>query len=180
MRLPLGEMLRVDALRTDAYVESLIAGVEGRPRVAPLAWPAATAPTPGAAVASASGVTGPATQALASPGRLGDHPGVPDPDVAAVARLLHATAWRPHPSFRFEERVATRLVAAARGEPVAPGAGAGAVVAFPRGGAPDAPTGRPAVPIAGIASAAVASAALSLGAAAIVAWRRGRLRRGIA
>lgn len=184
MRLPLGEMLRVDALRTDAYVESLIAGAAGRPRIASLAWPAPPVPTPGSAAVPALGAPSHVTQALASHvaghGRPGDHPGDPDADVAAVARLLHATAWRPHPSFRFEERVAARLVAAARGDLAAAGGDAGAVVAFPGGGVTDAPTDRAVVALAGIASAAVASAALSLGAAAIIAWRRGRLRRGIA
>jgi hypothetical protein len=165
------DALRVDALRTDAYVESLIAGAEA---------PARPSTVPGSPLASVA-----AGAAVADPR---PEPAPLDPDVAAVARLLYATVLRPHPSFRFEERVASRLAAVARGaSPAAVGAG-GAILAFP-GVAPIGPGdpaashaahGRAVAPMAGIASAAVASAALSLGAAAVVAWRRGRPRRGIA
>jgi hypothetical protein len=139
MRLPLGEPLRVDALRTDAYIESLISGRS----------------VPAGAAETAVDV---------------------DPEAARVARVLHATAWRPHPSFRFEERLAARLVAAARGGLTMDGAPSGAVVAFPALAAAAIPGTRPGAPLAGIASAALASAALSIGAAAVLAWRRGRPR----
>jgi hypothetical protein len=162
MRLTLGEPLRVDALRTDTYIESLISGVEveagpesaGRPSVA---MPGETGGPPDAVATAAE-----------------------DDDVARVARLLHATAWRPHPSFRFEERVAGRLVAVARGRLSADDRAAGTLVAFPMVAAGALPAVRAGVPLAGIASAAIASAALSIGAAAVVAWRRGRPRRGVA
>lgn len=162
MRLPLGEPLRVDALRTDTYIESLISGVDveagpeaaGRPSVA---MPGETGGPPDAVATAAE-----------------------DDDVARVARLLHATAWRPHPSFRFEERVAGRLVAVARGRLSADDRAAGTLVAFPMVAAGALPAVRAGVPLAGIASAAIASAALSIGAAAVVAWRRGRPRRGVA
>jgi hypothetical protein len=152
----------VDALRTDTYIESLISGVEaetgpesaGRPSVA---MPGETGGPPDAVATAAE-----------------------DDDVARVARLLHATAWRPHPSFRFEERVAGRLVAVARGRLSADDRAAGTLVAFPMVAAGAIPAVRPGVPLAGIASAAIASAALSIGAAAVVAWRRGRPRRGVA
>jgi hypothetical protein len=154
--------LRVDALRTDAYVEALIAGA-ATPARAPRT-DAVPAPSPDAEPADAAPVVAAEV----------------DPDVAHAARILHATAWRPHPSFRFEERVAARLAAAARGRPSPEEAAAGTVVAFPVAAAVVVPALRPGAPLAGIASAAIASAALSIGAAAVLAWRRGRLRRGIA
>jgi len=187
-----GETLRVDALRTDAYVESLIAGAAEAAGVAVAA--AGPAPTEAGAAPAGAGAPAP-TEAGAAPAGA-----ALDPGIAAVARLLHATAWRPHPSFRFEERVAARLAAVARGRRLGEDAPAGTLVAFPGTsdtlipipGASDAriafppapsaaePDPRPYVPIAGIASAALASAALSIGAAVLVAWRRGRLRRGLA
>jgi hypothetical protein len=162
MRLPLGEPLRVDALRTDTYIESLISGVDAEARPEAAGRPSVAMP----------GVTGVEPDAIAT--------AAVDADVARVARLLHATAWRPHPSFRFEERVAGRLVAAARGRVSVDDQAAGLLVAFPIAAAGAVPALRPGVPLAGIASAAIASAALSIGAAAVVAWRRGRLRRGVA
>ncbi|MCU0504582.1 MAG: hypothetical protein MUE82_02215 [Chloroflexi bacterium] len=152
------DLLRVDALRTDAYVEALIAGTGG-------------------------------TGAGAEPGRRASQPTAEerpaatievDPEIAEAARLLHATAWRPHPSFRFEERVAARLAAAARGRLSAEDAAAGTIVAFPAAAAAVVPAMRPGAPLAGIVSAAIASAALSIGAAAVLAWRRGRPRRRVA
>ena len=170
MRLGLPEplrvdALRVDALRTDAYVESLIAG---------------TSTAPAALEGRAPCVPDRTTTDQADPDGV-------DREIAAVARLLHATATRPHPSFRFEDRVAARLAAVARGASSAAVVGAGAIVAFPGAAALPADgshvaghAARAVVPIAGIASAAVASAALSIGAAAVVAWRRARPRRGLA
>ena len=158
MRLRLGEPLRVDALRTDAYIESLMSGRDAAPgsdgAAASAPIPAGPGAAPGAAAVAAV-----------------------DPEVASIARLLHATAWRVHPSFRFEERVAGRLAAAARGRISIEEPTAGTLVAFPIAVAGTVPAVRPGVPLAGIASAAIASAALSIGAAALVAWRRGRPRR---
>jgi hypothetical protein len=160
-----------EALRTDAYVDWLLEAVETtRSAASPLAPDA-------------------------------------DPTVAMAARTLRETLGRAHPSFRFEERLSRRLAdlavamrrAAAVGESSSgaadPGPAwkavlaavrdrrtAGDIVAFP--GAPiavdgaAAGAGRPGVrPV--IAGGAVASAALSLGAAAVVAWRRTHVRRGI-
>ena len=151
------DLLRVDALRTDAYVEALIAGTGGT----------GTGAEPGRGASQTTAEERPAATAEV------------DPEIAEAARLLHATAWRPHPSFRFEERVAARLAAAARGRLSAEDAAAGTIVAFPAAAAV-APAMRPGTPLAGIASAAIASAALSIGAAAVLAWRRGRPRRGVA
>lgn len=171
MRLLVAETTTVDALRADAYVESLLASAERRAPAVPVDLDL-------------------------------------DPDVAATARVLQGSLARIHPSFRFEERLSRRLADAARtmrrdaaAGPLVDGKDAGdedpgpSILAFPRlpwsGVAPGAPEGVPARwPIATpavrleaaptIAGAALTSAALSLGAAAIVAWRRGRLRRGIA
>ncbi len=183
MRLPTGEALRVDALRTDAYIKSLIAGgaagggrpasAAARPEIAGRAGARALAGAGAAAAAE------PRVEPTGAAATVADVP-PPDPEVASVVRLLHATAWRPHPSFRFEERVARRLAAAARGRLAPDDVAAGALVAFPVAASAVVPAARPGVPLAGIASAAIASAALSIGAAAVVAWRRGRPRRGIA
>jgi hypothetical protein len=114
----------------------------------------------------------------------------PGRGIAAAADALQRDLVRVHPSFRFEERLARTLadVAAAMRLPAAAGAeGAGvAIVAFPADRAdlgaldpaddtldaeqaPGASVPRP-VLIGG----AVASAALSIAGAAIVAWRLGR------
>jgi hypothetical protein len=113
-----------------------------------------------------------------------------DPRVAAAAGALQRDLVRVHPSFRFEERLARTLadVAAAMRLPAAAGAeGAGvAVVAFP-GERADPSTIDPAadeldaelepagaLPRPVLIGGAVASAALSIAGAAIVAWRLGR------
>jgi hypothetical protein len=132
-----------------------------------------------------------------------------DASVATAARTLRDTLGRAHPSFRFEERLSRRLAelalamrraAAVGGSSPAASADVGAgwaaalaaaldrrpggeLVAFP-GSAVAATDGDAAA--AGrtgvrpmIAGGAVASAAISIGAAALVAWRRTHVRRGI-
>jgi len=107
-----------------------------------------------------------------------------DPGVAATARGLEAGLSRVHPSFRFEERLAADLQAAAarqrrggraprpaairRLEPRA-GVGRGLVAGTPQGTEAMArPVYRPL-----LIGGALTSAAISL-AGAYVAWRRGR------
>ena len=92
-----------------------------------------------------------------------------DPDVRAAARRLSRELVRVHPSFRFEERLAARLAAAAAGMArdgiaLAPEPASGALPT-------QLPTPRP---VAGRSTlgGAVASAVLSLAGAAFVAWRR--------
>lgn len=96
------------------------------------------------------------------------------PAVRSTADVLIAALPRYHPSFQFEEALATRLAGVAAGRhPV--GNLAGDVVPFP--GTVDlasatgmrVPTFRPAV-LGGV----LTSAAISLAAGAIVAWRRSR------
>jgi hypothetical protein len=90
-------------------------------------------------------------------------------DLRATADRLTQGLPRFHPSFRFEEELATRLAAAASLR-------AGRLIEFPAGsvramasGDERAGTVRPVV-IGGV----LTSAALSLAGAAYVAWRRGR------
>jgi hypothetical protein len=56
-----------------------------------------------------------------------------DPDLREAARVLRRSLVRVHPSFRFEERLATRLrdLAAAQAAPALAAAGGGALVPFP-------------------------------------------------
>jgi len=108
-----------------------------------------------------------------------------DPAVRAVAERLAAGLPRLHPSFRFEEALAARLMAAALSRRLPQAAGAeGVVVAFPAGaGGPlddptleaylrddpledDADLVRPL-----LIGGALTSAAISLAGAAFVAWR---------
>jgi hypothetical protein len=93
--------------------------------------------------------------------------GVPA-ELGATAHRLAAGLPRYHPSFRFEERLAAELAAAASR------IRAGEVVELPvvRGQrAPDAPPDRPVVhPV--VIGGVLTSAALSLAGAAFVAWRR--------
>jgi hypothetical protein len=68
--------------------------------------------------------------------RADDVPADPrlDPELRAAARVLRASLVRVHPSFRFEERLASRLagLAAAQAErAVAAGGEGGRVIAFP-------------------------------------------------
>lgn len=99
-----------------------------------------------------------------------DPTGVPD-DLRATAATLATSLPRFHPSFRFEEALAARLAAAARGihpgdlvELGAPGGRSG------DGG--HAAAGRAARPHPAVIGGVVTSAALSLAGAAYVAWRR--------
>jgi hypothetical protein len=119
----------------------------------------------------------------------GDAPGAIDRDLDPAARRaadrLRRDLVRVHPSFRFEERLATRLAEAAMAMRVPAAAGAeGRVVPFraapfPLGndaafGDDDlrAPTRDLSRPL--LIGGALTSAALSLAGAALVAWRRGR------
>jgi hypothetical protein len=159
-----------DALLTDLYLDAILAGRSLR----------------GDAVAGAAGASG--AQSGGPSGRL-------DPAVKAASERLRHDLVRVHPSFRFEERLATRLAEAAVALRMPTAVGAeGRVVPFRT------PSGRPttATP-ADIDSAliddlvgnpmamdrrdlgrplliggALTSAALSLAGAALVAWRRTR------
>lgn len=100
------------------------------------------------------------------PAEVGDLPVA----LRLAAAALASDLPRFHPSFRFEEHLAMRLVRAARtADAHATGIAQGDVVVFP--GQRDAPTTggtiRPVV-IGGV----LTSAALSLAGAAFVAWRR--------
>jgi hypothetical protein len=117
-----------------------------------------------------------------------------DPTLRDAAERLRRNLVRVHPSFRFEERLASRLAEAATGlqMPAAAGAEGGVVVPIgPRRGtgAPDSDDdaflfdvdelerrdlNRPL-----IIGGALTSAAISLAGAAWVAWRRGRPTRGM-
>jgi hypothetical protein len=137
------EAFEVEALRTDRYLEALLAAEDRR---------ADDVPTDVAL----------------------------DPDVRVAARRLARELVRIHPSFRFEERLATRLAEAARGMRLAPAAGGGVaplvrlplgdpttLVPLPAGAALDPRELRPL-----LIRGALTSAALSLAGAAWVAWRR--------
>jgi hypothetical protein len=118
--------------------------------------------------------------------RSADVPSDPflQPPVRMAATRLRNDLLRVHPSFRFEERLAATLQRAARAQraPVAAG-GEDVVVAFPGSGDdPDwvtfDPLANPApdtdewlLPRPVVIGGAVASAALSVAGAAIVAWR---------
>lgn len=107
-----------------------------------------------------------------------------DPAARRAADRLRRDLVRVHPSFRFEERLATRLAEAAVALRMPIAAGDGRVVAFrtpiaadtldPGLDEPD-PTAtrrQPARPL--IIGGALTSAALSIAGAALVAWRLGR------
>lgn len=92
-------------------------------------------------------------------------------ELRATAELLTTSLPRYHPSFRFEETLAARLAAAAVGQDAT-----GAVIEFPAS-APVAATidARSAQVRPVVIGGVLTSAAISLaGAAAWVAWRRGR------
>jgi hypothetical protein len=155
-----------DALLTDLYLDAILAGRSLR----------------GDAVAGAAGASG------VPSGRL-------DPAVKAASERLRHDLVRVHPSFRFEERLATRLAEAAVALRMPTAVGAeGRVVPFRT------PSGRPATPTSAdidpalmddllgtpmvidrrdlgrplLIGGALTSAALSLAGAALVAWRRTR------
>jgi hypothetical protein len=95
------------------------------------------------------------------------------PDVRLAARRLAQELVRVHPSFRFEERLAARLMETARGMRPAPSSGEGgaalpvALAPFGDALALDARDLRPL-----LIRGALTSAALSIAGAAWVAWRR--------
>jgi hypothetical protein len=162
-----------DALLTDGYLDALLADA------VLTAGPDGGAPTDSGSIA----------------------PLALDPSIRGAADRLRRDLTRVHPSFRFEERLATRLAeaAVAMRMPLAAGANGGVdaprrVVAFPQAsGGPfestsldDLPsalgaTGLDAVrrdrarPL--LIGGALTSAAISLAGAAWVAWRHGRPRR---
>ena len=156
-----------DALLTDLYLDAILAGRPFRGEVDG---------DPGGLLATA-----------ASSGRL-------DPAVRAASDRLRHDLVRVHPSFRFEERLATRLAEAAVQLRIPTAVGAeGHVVAFRAPGF--GPPGEPSLgsdpgldelladpsdadrrdmarPL--LIGGALTSAALSLAGAALVAWRRTR------
>jgi len=111
-----------------------------------------------------------------------------DPAARSAADRLRRDLTRVHPSFRFEERLATRLAEAATAMRLPAAAGAeGRVVPFRSPAAdpfaPEELSDRAASrdlarPL--LIGGAVTSAALSLAGAALVAWRRGRPGRSTA
>jgi len=163
-----------DALLTDLYLDAILAGRS----------------LPGNAFADSAGARG--ARSVAGPdgpsGRL-------DPAVKAASERLRHDLVRVHPSFRFEERLATRLAEAAVAlrMPTAVGAEGHLVPFRTPSGQPTATTpadidsaliddlignpmaidrrdlGRPL-----LIGGALTSAALSLAGAALVAWRRTR------
>jgi hypothetical protein len=160
-----------DALLTDLYLDAILAGRSIR----------------GDAVGEIGGVG--ATASSAAPwGRL-------DPAIRAASERLRQDLVRVHPSFRFEERLATRLAEAAMElrMPTAVGAEGHLVPFRSQSGRPPAAnpgSGEP-VGVDGtlgdrseidrrdlarplLIGGALTSAALSLAGAALVAWRRTR------
>lgn len=116
-------------------------------------------------------------ESLLDRGPLGDDPlaGVPA-DLRDAADALRSGLPRLHPSFRFEEDLAARLLAVAEGR-------TGELVAFPVATATAARLGdvdpRRAGPVRPVVLGGVlTSAALSLVGAAYVAWRRHRAPTG--
>jgi len=112
----------------------------------------------------------------------GPTPRDPDDAVRRTADRLARDLPRLHPSFLFEEALAARLAAHARGLRLPAAAGAeGLIVPLPTGDpladlldreADDAPIGYGRRPL--IIGGAITSAALSLAGAAYVAWRLNR------
>jgi hypothetical protein len=111
-----------------------------------------------------------------------------DPAARRAADRLRRDLLRVHPSFRFEERLATRLAEAAMSMRIPAAAGAeGRIVPFrpaPYAGLPgerdddrEGPRDRSRPFLIG---GALTSAALSLAGAAFVAWRRGKPGRSAA
>ena len=120
---------------------------------------------------------------LAAHARGADHgpsPATPDDPIRRTADRLSRDLPRLHPSFRFEEALATRLAEAAARmrDPAGPDGGAGVLLPLPESGT-DGPFGlnpemwpdrrRPL-----LIGGALTSAALSLAGAVYVAWRLNR------
>jgi hypothetical protein len=146
------EAVSADALLTDLYLDALLAGIV-------------------ADAADAARNGGPAPDAQAGL----------DPAVRAASDRLRRDLVRVHPSFRFEERLATRLAETALAMRVqaAAGAEAGPIPFRPAGLADpfgdDDPAADPdrrdrSRPL--LIGGALTSAALSIAGAAYVAWRR--------
>jgi hypothetical protein len=135
-----------------------------------------------------------AGQVLDAAGRGDDPAGTElDPAARSAADRLRRDLVRVHPSFRFEERLATRLAEAAVAMRVPAAAGAeGRIVPFraapvdpsaladPLAVPPDADAAVRDLTRPILIGGAVTSAALSLAGAALVAWRRGRPGRSTA
>jgi hypothetical protein len=155
-----------DALLTDLYLDAILAGRPFR---------------------ADDGAAGPGP-AVPSGGRL-------DPAIRAISERLRHDLVRVHPSFRFEERLATRLAEAAMELRIPTAVGAeGHVVPFraPALGPAATPGIGGADPMVGddlladpsidrrdlarplLIGGALTSAALSIAGAALVAWRRTR------
>jgi hypothetical protein len=155
-----------DALLTDLYLDAILAGRPLR-----------------------------ADDEAAQPGAAGRSEGRLDPAIRAASERLRHDLIRVHPSFRFEERLATRLAEAAVELRIPTAVGAeGHVVPFraPPFGPAAAPGigAREATPVDDLLAdpsgdrrdlarplligGALTSAALSLAGAALVAWRRTR------
>ena len=213
MRAFLGEPLSVDALRSDAYVESLLASAERRAPAVPtdvdldpevaamarvlqstlvrvhpsfrfeehLAWRLAAVAaamrrdaTAAAAGPTSAACTRPAAESASSTAVGPTFAAVPGADRSIVA-FPRAGPWRDDPV----EEPLRGLGAAAR--PVVAWASAGAIAASVVARLPlPAPAVRPESGPTIAGAVAMTSAAISLGVAAFVAWRRGRMGRGIA
>ncbi len=168
------DVVEVDALVTDRYLDSLLA--------APDLASYTTGRGPGLGNAAGSAMRDSLAAAAAAGARL-------DRGVRLASERLTRDLPRFHPSFRFEERLAVRLAeaAAAMRLPAAAGAeGSVRLVPFP---APELPPGfDPLALPAGdedidqapfarplLIGGAMAASAISLAGAAWVAWRRSRL-----
>lgn len=169
------DVVAVDALVTDRYLDSLLAA----PDRASFSMGGGRRPGAAAPVASAAAIRGSFGAEVAAGFRL-------DAGVRLASERLTRDLPRFHPSFRFEERLAVRLAEAAAAMRLNAAVGAeGSVrlVPFP---APELPPGfdplglpneedpasfpRPLL----IGGAMAAASALSLAGAAWMAWRRSR------
>jgi hypothetical protein len=148
------EAIEVEALRTDRYLDALLAQHDGR---------------------TVEGA------ALAGVGPGADATGV-EPAIRSAIDALDRTLLRVHPSFRFEERLARRLAEVAdamRLSEAAGAEGAAVPVALPFDASldPAAPGADAGVawgtPLAGVTRPLLIGA-LSLAGAVIVVWRLGR------
>ena len=93
-------------------------------------------------------------------------------ELHATAMALAAGLPRYHPSFRFEEALARRLISAAPGRSASDEASE--LIPFPRLLVTTAPDGRPIAIRPAVIGGVLTSAAISLAGAAYVAWRRSR------
>ena len=175
MMLPGRDVVEVDALVTDRYLDSLLAA----PDRAFITTGRLTGPARHRGPTAAEAMRDPWFAAGGAESRL-------DRGVRLASERLTRDLPRFHPSFRFEERLAIRLAeaAAAMRLPAAAGAeGSVRVVPFPApelppdfdplapplASDPDAPFARPF-----LIGGAITASAISLAGAAWVAWRRAR------